>query len=93
MQFILLFESNNKSKTDYKYFSALKELMIKGRTGNKFSPVFMNGKGNYDKFDKQINTLRLKYSGESLVIFFLDVDSGDTDYIQKAFLSKIMIDI
>ena len=51
MQFIFLVESDSKSKSDYQYIYASINYFysfIKGE--HKFSPIYMSGKGNYNKF-------------------------------------------
>ena len=56
MQLIFLFETNKKSKSDYKYVRSYLTYVGLDRKF-KFSPIYMNGKGNYDKFEYQINSL------------------------------------
>ena len=57
MQLIFLFETNKKSKSDYKYVRSYLTYVGLDRKF-KFSPIYMNGKGNYDKFEYQINSLK-----------------------------------
>lgn len=81
MQLIFLFETNSISKSDYKYVrSYLTKIEMIRRF--KFSPLYLNGKGNYNKFEKKINSLIKSYSGESKVFMFIDVDSTSLNYDQ-----------
>lgn len=81
MQLIFLFETNSISKSDYKYVrSYLTKIEMIRRF--KFSPLYLNGKGNYNKFEKKINLLIKSYSGESKVFMFIDVDSTSLNYDQ-----------
>lgn len=81
MQLIFLFETNSTSKSDYKYVrSYLTKIEMIRKF--KFSPLYLNGKGNYNKFEKKINYLIKSYSGESKVFMFIDVDSTSLSYDQ-----------
>jgi len=81
MQLIFLFETNSSSKSDYKYIrSYLLKLGMNRRY--KFSPIYLNGKGNYNKSEKKINSLIKAYQGESKVFMFVDVDSITLNYDQ-----------
>ena len=81
MQLIFLFETNSTSKSDYKYVrSYLTKIGMIRKF--KFSPLYLNGKGNYNKFEKKINYLIKSYSGESKVFMFIDVDSTSLNYDQ-----------
>ena len=81
MQLIFLFETNSKSQSDYKYVrSYLTKIEMIRKF--KFSPLYLNGKGNYNKFEKKINYLIKSYLGESKVFMFIDVDSTSLNYDQ-----------
>lgn len=90
MQLIFLFETNSTSKSDYKYVrSYLTEIGMIRKF--KFSPLYLNGKGNYNKFEKKINYLIKSYQGETKVFMFIDVDSTSLKYDQIK-LNKEIID-
>lgn len=62
----------------------------------KFSPVYMSGKGNYNKFtvQKQIKQLMSQYAGSSKtscsrVIYCFDCDDCDTKAADRDFLNKV----
>lgn len=89
MQLIFLFETNKKSKSDYKYVRSY--LIYAGLDRKfKFSPIYMNGKGNYNKFEYQINSLKKDYQGGSKVIMFVDVDSTSLDHSQVILNNEII---
>lgn len=89
MQLIFLFETNKTSKSDYKYVRSY--LLNTGMDRKfKFSPLYLNGKGNYDKFENKINSLIKDYQGISKVFMFIDVDSISLNYDQ-AKLNKDII--
>ena len=79
MQFIFLVESDSKSKSDYQYIYASINYFysfIKGE--HKFSPIYMSGKGNYNKFYNKVNILMNKYkkTGQSVVFICTDIDDS-----------------
>ena len=89
MQLIFLFETNKISKSDYKYVRSYLTYMGLDRKF-KYSPIYMNGKGNYDKFEAAINKFIKDYQGESKVIMFVDVDSTSLDYSQVILNNEII---
>lgn len=88
MQLIFLFETNSTSKSDYKYVRSylLHENMNRKY---KYSPIYLNGKGNYNKFEKKINQQIKNYLGESKVYMFIDVDSTSINYDQAKLNKEI----
>lgn len=84
MLLVIVLETKNKEGSDYIYFKAILNRFYKERgTGISIKPVFMNGKGNYDKVNHKINYLINQYDGRSKVIYFLDVDNTNLKIDQK----------
>lgn len=81
MQLIFLFETNSSNKSDYKY---IRSYILNSDMDRKFkfSPIYLNGKGNYSKYENKIKALIKSYQGKSKVIMFIDVDSTSLNYDQ-----------
>lgn len=81
MQLIFVVETNKTSQSDYIYIiETLKEFY--NTLGHKLTPVFMNGKGNYNKKQDEININIAKYKGKSKVFICHDIDNtNDPAYI------------
>ncbi|MBR5420675.1 MAG: hypothetical protein IK115_05960 [Lachnospiraceae bacterium] len=82
-QIVLVVEANEKAQTDYIYIKSILNHVYNIRLRNdiKISPVFMGGKGNYEKVSNKINKLvkAYNYIGESCVIYCFDTDKYDSD--------------
>lgn len=89
MQLIFLFETNSKSESDYKYVRSYLQT-IKVERKYKYSPIYLNGKGNYNKQERNINAKIKKYDGISKVILFVDVDSTSLHYDQIKLNNEII---
>lgn len=77
MQIILICECDSKSRSDYHYIKATIDKNYDLREKNiKLSPIYLAGKGNWNKKERQINDYRSKYrsTGGTKVIFCLDYD-------------------
>ena len=84
MLLVVVLETKNKEGSDYIYFKAILNRFYKERgTGISIKPIFMNGKGNYDKVDNKINHLVSQYDGRCEVIYFIDVDNTDLKFDQQ----------
>lgn len=92
MQFIFLVETDSISKSDYKFIRSYLTLIHAPRT-DKYSPIYLNGKGNYKKKQTQINNLIKQYrdsGGQSRVFLCMDVDSINIIQDQSDMNQKII---
>lgn len=93
LQLILCVEANSQSKSDYIYIKETIDYFYEYGLDVKISPVYMNGKGNYNsrKIMKKINELISQYKGNGLsqVIYFIDVDHYLNDPQDQSFLKEI----
>ncbi len=73
MQLIFVVEASKESKSDYYYIS---ETLRKyyDTLGHKLTPIYLNGKGNYNKKQSEIRKNISKYHGMSKVIICYDID-------------------
>lgn len=94
-QLIICVEANNQTKSDFIYINdAIKEF-YRLDTHTKISPVFMDGRGNYDtpKTEREIIKRIKEYAvsnsrNESYVLYCFDCDKYDTNSEDKDFLEK-----
>ena len=86
LQLIFVVEANKKCKSDWIYVKDTIDYFYQyDRAHVKLSPVYMGGKGNYNKstVEKQIEQLMSQYAGSSKssfsrVIYCFDCDDCDT---------------
>ena len=77
-------EADPKCKSDWIYIKdTIEQFYRYERTQVKFSPVYMGGKGNYEKKQKEISKLISQYSAgskrnQSRVIYCFDCDDYDS---------------
>ncbi|MCI7097630.1 MAG: hypothetical protein MR966_01705 [Lachnospiraceae bacterium] len=94
LQLIFVVETNKKCNSDWIYIKDTLEHFYKyERTQVKFSVVYMNGKGNYKKKEKEIKTLISKYSSTSTnnrskVIYCFDCDEYNSNPNDSEFLKN-----
>lgn len=95
LQLIFVVETNKKCKSDWIY---IKETIDKFYQSNqskvKFSTIYMNGKGNFKKKEKEINDLISQYTktsknNSSRVIYCFDLDDYDTKQEDLLFLNTV----
>lgn len=92
LQLIFVVETNKKCKSDWIYIKDTIEHFFKyDRTQVKFTPVYMNGKGNYRNKDKEISTVISQYKvaaekNQSRVIFCFDCDDYDSKQEDAVFI-------
>ena len=95
LQLIICVEADKQSKSDYLYIKSLidREYIIDQKV--KLQPVYMGGKGSYNKNKtlKEITAYKNKYAsaikgGKSAVIFCFDCDKWDTISEDKAFIDR-----
>lgn len=90
MLIIVALETNSKEGSDYFYFKSIVNYFYKERgVGISIKPVFMNGKGNYNKIENKIRNFVKQYDGKSQVIYFCDIDSSDLNFNQKQMNEEI----
>ena len=78
MLIIVVLETKNKEGSDYIYFKSVLSRFYQERgTGIVIKPIFMNGKGNYDKVESKIREWINKYEENYHVIYFFDVDNTE----------------
>lgn len=94
LQLIFVMETNSKCKSDWIYIKDTIEQFYKyDRAQVKFSTVYMDGKGNYEKKEKAISGLKKKYAGpakknQSKVIYCFDCDDYDSKLEDRKFLDR-----
>ncbi len=83
LQLILCLETNKTAATDFIYINETIKHFFKLDNTIKISPVYMNGKTNYNstRVEKQIKKLTSDYSktGTTQVIYCIDTDAFETD--------------
>ena len=98
-QLIFCLETNEQTKSDYIYIRSTMDHFFKmNQTNIKISPVYMNGKYNYNslKVKKKIEELTKQYSvtsnaNRSVVILCVDCDDYDIKNEDKLFLKNVEI--
>lgn len=74
MQLIFIVEANKDSQSDYLYISeTLKKYY--NTLGHKMTPIYLNGKGNYNKKKTEIGRNISKYSGTTHIFMCYDIDN------------------
>ena len=92
LQLIFVLETNAKCKSDWIYIKDTIEHLYKYElTQIKFTPVYMNGKGNYKNKEKEIRTLIAQFAhankdNQSKVIYCFDCDDYDVNQVDEIFL-------
>lgn len=74
MQLIFVVEASKESKSDYVYITETVEKYY-NVLGHKLTPIFMDGKGNFNKKETEINKNISKYNGKSKVFICYDIDN------------------
>ena len=93
-QIVLVMEADDKSRTDYIYVKSILERKynLSRRTDVKISPVFMGGKGNYNKkkVQNKINGVIKQYQkiGESFVIYCFDTDKYESNTADQTAITE-----
>lgn len=84
LQLIFVVETNAKCKSDWIYIKETIEWFYQyDQTQVKFSPVYLDGKGNYEKKEREISKLCSQYASTSTtnrseVIYCFDCDDFDS---------------
>lgn len=74
MQLIFVVETSKESQSDYVYVSETIEKYYH-ILGHKLTPIFMSGKGNYNKKEDEIRKCVSKYKGDSVIFICYDIDN------------------
>lgn len=91
MLVIIALETKNKNGSDFYYLKSILTRFYEERgTGIAIKHVFMNGKANYDKIEAKIKNIRNQYQGNSVVVYFCDVDKPELRIDQKQLNNKII---
>lgn len=91
-QLIFVVETNRKCKSDWIYIKDTIDYFYQyNQTQIKFTPVYMDGKGKYQKKEKEISSLISQYASvsktnHSIVIYCFDCDDYDTKQEDSNFL-------
>lgn len=94
LQLIFVVETNSKCKSDWIYIRDTIERFYRyDRTQVKFSPVYMDGKGKYEKKERDIARLLAQYAStsktnRSKVIYCFDCDDYDSKPDDLNFLNQ-----
>lgn len=94
IQLIFVVETNKKCKSDWIYIKdTLDHFYQYDKAQVKFSPVYMNGKGNYKNKEKEISNLISQYvagnkNNKTQVIFCFDCDDYDSKSEDAEFLAS-----
>ena len=80
-QILLCVETNKRSRTDYKYIDATIKRFYKDEKKIIYRPIFLESKTKYNAKDKlkEIKAWVKQFPGETVVIYFVDVDDYDVD--------------
>ncbi len=95
LQLIFVVETNSKCKSDWIYIKDTIERFYQyNQTQVKFSPVYMDGKGKYDKKEKNISKLISQYAStskvnQSKIIYCFDCDDYDSKPGDLNFLNNV----
>ncbi len=93
-QIVVVVEANEKSRSDYIYIRSVLEKWYNLHLLNnvKISPVFMCGRGNFDKkkVANEIKSYKKRYSsvGSTYVIYCFDTDKYDSNPDDQKQLAK-----
>lgn len=94
LQLIFVVETNKKCKSDWIYIKDTIERFYEyDKTNIKFSPVYMDGKGNYKKKENEIKKLISEYgstskTNQSKVIYCFDCDDYNSNQYDAKFLKE-----
>ena len=90
-QILLCVETNKKARTDYLYIKSVIKKYYQDDKKIIYRPVFMDSKTKYNSKDKvkEIKNKKTAYRGESIVIYFVDVDDYDISSVTKQLFDEI----
>lgn len=92
-QILLCVESNKKARTDYQYIeSTIKRFYVDDRK-IRYRAIYLGSKTKYNAKDKEkeIYDNIKNFSGETTVIYFVDVDDYDVSYETKKLYDEIKV--
>lgn len=82
---LLCVETNQRADTDSTYIVETLKKYYKVDAKIKYEFIYLGSKSKYNdrKIEKKIHSIRNNFSGETSVIYCIDYDKSDTDYVQK----------
>ncbi len=95
LQLIFVVEANSKCKSDWFYIKdTIDRFYVYDQAHVRLTPVYMDGKGKYQKKEREISSLIKQYTNasknnatrKSVVIYCFDCDNYDTKYEDRIFL-------
>lgn len=95
LQLIFVMETNKQTKSDWIYIKETIDRFYEYDDAHvKFSDVYMDGRGNYAKKKKEVESKIAQYKisnkqGFSKVIYCFDCDECDTRQEDKIFIQKV----
>lgn len=91
-QYIFCLETTKQADTDWLYIKKVIDHLLHGNiTNDKYKPLYMKGKGNYNSksFIKEIDQSIKNFTGDSIVIYCLDLDDYHINYETKKFIDGV----
>lgn len=90
-QILMCLETNERSNTDYVYITCTLERFYEHTKTIKYKPIYLESKSKYQdrKKQKEINNAKRAYSGETAVIYFIDMDEYSVRPEDKKLLDQI----
>lgn len=89
MLYIFLVETNKNNKSDEMYIKSLLNKRY-DYLGSKLKFIYLDGKGNYNKKEKEIKNLKSKYNGKTKVFMCIDLDRTDKQPYNLELNNEIM---
>lgn len=95
LQLVFVVETNKKCNSDWIYIKdTIEHFYVYDKAHVRFTPVYMDGRGNYEKKEKEISKWIKQYASmtrtnQTKVIYCFDCDDYDLKADDKAFLDKV----
>lgn len=91
-QYIFCLETTKQANTDWLYIRKVIDYLNKDKHSfDRYKPLYMAGKGNYNSksFVRQLKEAINMFSGESIVIYCMDLDDYHTNLETKKFVDNV----
>lgn len=91
-QYIFCLETTKQADTDWLYIRKVIDYLNKdNQSFDRYKPLYMAGKGNYNNksFVRQLKEAINMFSGESIVIYCMDLDDYHTNSETKKFVDNV----
>ena len=91
-QYIFCLESTSKAQTDWLYIKKVIDYLNRDKQiFNKYKPLYMEGKGNYNNksFIKKLKQTINMFEGGSVVIYCIDLDDYHINPKTKEFVDNV----